>query len=475
MWARERMVCKSLILDIPPGLDNTSFMGASTTTFIAILGMIVVFLIVVLAAVFKSRSGGEKKNRKKKDRETIIKEANRLLAQNPKDHRALTSLADLYFSEQAWEKAMKTYGVLMNLCATVSEIDEFEVTLRYGLCAMQLKSYDEAHKALVLARNQKVDVFEINYNLGYLEYRRKNYEKAASLLKLARDERPDHIPSQRYLGQTYYKLKKYKESIELLKKVVDLEPDDKESLFTMGKAYYELAQYEMAVRIFTHLRPDPQIGPSAALLAGTIRLKNRESQQAIMDFEIGLRHTTIAPDVKLELKYRLAAAYTAEQELAKAVPLLQEIYKTNPGYKDVAAQLSRSRELNSNRNLQTFLMAPSSEFVGLCRRVVTGFVPQSQVKIVDINVRKSEYADILAEIETAKWMDTILFRFVRTTGQVGELLLRDMHSRIKDLRAGRGYCFTAGNYSEEARHFVEARLIDLIAKDKLVKVLQHTS
>jgi tetratricopeptide (TPR) repeat protein len=259
-----------------------------------------------------------------------------------------------------------------------------------------------------------------------------------------------------------------------LKKVVDLEPDDKESLFTMGKAYYELAQNDMAVRIFTHLRPDPQFGPSAALLAGTIRLKNREAGQAIMDFEIGLRHANIPQDVKLELTYRLAAAYTAEQDLGKAVPLLQEIYKTNPGYKDVANQLSRSRELHSNKNLQTFLMAPSSEFVGLCRRVVNGFVPKSQVKIVDINVRKSEYADILAEIETSKWMDTILFRFVRTTGQVGELLLRDMHSRIKDLRAGRGYCFTAGNYSEEARNFVEARLIDLVAKDKLMQVLQRT-
>lgn len=451
-------------------------MSASLTTVIALLGVTVVFLVVVLVYTLQRRGDGAKKKRTKvKDRASIIKEANRLLAQNPKDHRALESLAQLYFSEQSWEKAMKTYGVLMNLCATVQEIDEYEVTLRYGLSAMQLRNYDEAYKALVLARNGHRDVFEINYNLGYLEYRRKNYDKAASLLRLARQERSDHVPTQRYLGQALYKLKKYGDSIGLLQRVVELEPDDKESMFTMGKAYYELAQYEMAGRIFTHLRPDPQVGPSAALLAGTIRLKNREPQQAIMDFEIGLRHENVPPDVQLELKYRLAAAYTAEQDLGQALPLLQEIYKINPGYKDVAAQLSRNRELHSNRNLQTFLMAPSSEFVGLCRRVVNSFIPQSQVKIVDISVNKSEYADVLAEIETARWMDTILFRFIRTTGQVGELLLRDMHSRIKDLRAGRGYCLTAGTYSEEARHFVEARLIDLIAKDKLMKVLQQTS
>jgi tetratricopeptide (TPR) repeat protein len=283
------------------------------------------------------------------------------------------------------------------------------------------------------------------------------------------------VPTQRYLGRALFRLKKYRDSIDQLKKVVDLEPDDKESLFTMGKAYYELTQYDVAVRVFSHLRPDPQIGPSAALLAGSIRLKNHEPQQAIMDFEIGLRHEKIPPDVQLELKYRLAAAYTAEQDLGKAVPLLQEIYKINPGYKDVAAQLSKGRELHSNRNLQTFLMAPSSEFVSLCRRVVNGFVPQSKVKIIDVSVNKSEYTDILAEIETARWMDTILFRFIRTTGQVGELLLRDMHSRIKDLRAGRGYCLVPGSFSEEAHSFVEARLIDLVAKDKLMKILQQTA
>ena len=103
------------------------------------------------------------------------------------------------------------------------------------------------------------------------------------------------------------------------------------------------------------------------------------------------------------------------------------------------------------------------------------FFKGSRVKIVDISLGKSEYSDVLAEIETNQWVDTILFRYIRTTGQVGELLLRDFHGRVKDLKAGRGFCISAGEFSEGAHQFVEARLIDLIDKNGLVKVLNRAN
>ena len=86
-------------------------------------------------------------------------------------------------------------------------------------------------------------------------------------------------------------------------------------------------------------------------------------------------------------------------------------------------------------------------------------------------MHKDEYADIITDISTTQWEDTILFRFIRTTGQVGELLLRDLYSRLKEVHAGRGFCVIAGKFTEGAEQFVEARLIDLIEKKELVKKL----
>jgi tetratricopeptide (TPR) repeat protein len=448
-------------------------MGMPVPTLIALLaiGIIILIMAVVLFLRILGDDGGRKQ--KKKDRSSLVKEANRKLQQNPKDPEALRTLADVYYDDQDWDKAMKTYGILMDLVATQSEINEYEVTLRHGIAALQLKHYEDAYKSLVVARSLEGDDFELHYNLGYLEMRRQNYEKAASLLQAAYEQKPDHVQTHRYLGQTYYRTKQYKEAINALRPLVDAHPDDKESIFIMAHAYYELGQQDQARRLFSHLRPDPTYGPRASLMAGSIQMKNRQFDQAREDFELGLKHEQVQQEVALELKYRLAAAYTKLQDVEQALPLLEEIYQIRPDYKDVGQQLAKNRELNNNRNLQVFLIAPASEFVALCRKLTSSFFPKSSVKITDISVNKNEYADILAEVETSTWIDIILFRYIRTTGQVGELLLRDLHSRIKDLKAGRGFCVTAGGFTEGAQQFVEARLIDLVEKNELMKLLSR--
>jgi ethanolamine utilization cobalamin adenosyltransferase len=54
---------------------------------------------------------------------------------------------------------------------------------------------------------------------------------------------------------------------------------------------------------------------------------------------------------------------------------------------------------------------------------------------------------------------------------VGELYLRDMQLRLKEMHAGRGFCVTAGEFTPSAKQFVEARLIDLVEKDALLRAM----
>ncbi len=445
-------------------------------TIIALLAVAVFLLAGFTLLLFRGKRSSAPRPRKgNRDREAIVREANRALSQNPKDAGALQTLADLYFTEQAWDKAYKTYAVLVDICATNPDLDSHTINLRHGLCALELKQYEIAYKSLVFARSLNAEGFDLNYGLGVLEYRRKAYEKAVSLLRAAHEEKPEHIGTARYLAQALYKVKKYNDAIALLRRLVDVQPDDKEALFVLGQAYFELGQEEQAARIFSHLRTDPAFGPRSALLAGTIRLKHKQYEKAQTDFELGLRHEQIHPDVAIELRYRLAGAYTKTQQLSKALSLLDQIQDARPAYKDVPQQIGRMRELASNKNLQTFLVAGSSEFVALCRKVTDNFFPQARVKVTDVSVTRNEYADILAEVETSSWVDLILFRYIRTTGQVGELALRDFHARLKDLKAGRGFCLTAGTFTDTATQFVEARLIDLIDKEQLVKILNRVA
>jgi tetratricopeptide (TPR) repeat protein len=313
--------------------------------------------------------------------------------------------------------------------------------------------------------------FEVNYHLGSLEFQRKNYDKAIQHFQKAKTRDPEHAPTLRGLGHSLFKTKKYKEALAFIRKAIELAPDDKESLYTLAECYYEANQTEQALKIFAHLRADPIMGPNACLFSGTINVNQHQYKKAIEDFEIGLRHENAKPEVLIELKYRLGTAYLRENEIGQAIVLLREVQSMNPTFKDAGALISRYQELNANKNLQIYLIAPQADFIALCRKIVMNYYPKAKVKIINISVNKNEWADILAEIDTSKWSDMVMFRFNRNQGAVGELIVRDFHSHIKEVKAGKGICITPGGFTEEAQRYTEARLIDLIAKDKLTAIL----
>ena len=440
-----------------------------------LFGVGALVFVVAIAFVFMGLSRRVKieSGKLSKDRDAAIKDANKRLASNPNDPQALYVMASVYFDEGNWDKAMRTYESLIDQITVnaIQGIDIFEVYLRYGKSARKLNLLDQAYKAYTTARGHRQDSFELNYELGALEFDRKNYEKAVQLLSNARSKDPDNPAILRSLGHALFRLKRPKDAMSYIRKAIDLAPDDKESLYTLGECYQEANQTEQALRVYNHLRADPIMGPSACLNAGLIHLNTRQYEAAIQDFEIGLRHQNIRIDVLAEMRYRLAVTYIKQNEIGKAIPLLKQLKNENPSYKDVNVLLSKYIELNANLNLQTFLMGSSADFVALCRKMVITYYPHSRVKIINITVNKAEWADILAEIDTAKWSDLIMFRFIRTQGSIGELIVRDFHSHLKEVKAGKGICLTVGQYTEEAKRYTEARLIDLIEKDRLQQLL----
>jgi len=438
-----------------------------------VIGITALLLVASILFIIMGRAHGINFGKKGKGSEAIIKEANKKLAANPNDPEALYNLGNVYFDEGNWDKSMKIFEQLIEHMTPSDQqkINAFQAYLRYGLSARKLNMLDQAYKGFSMARTFRQDNFEVNYELGALEFERKNYEKAIQLLQHAKTQDPDNPAVLRCLGHSLFRLKKPKEAMTFIRKAIDIAPDDKESLYTLAECYHEANQIEQAIRIFNHLRADPVMGPNSCLIAGTIHLETRQYETAIQDFEIGLKHQNIKADILVDLRYKLATTYLKLNDIGKAIPILKQIQAENSNYKDVGVLLKKYLELNANRNLQTFLIGSSADFVALCRKIVITYFPKAKVKISNINVQKNEWADILAEIDTVKWSDVIMFRFIRTQGSIGELIVRDFHSHLKDVKAGKGICITVGNFTDEARRYTEARLIDLIEKDRLQAIL----
>lgn len=441
----------------------------SAFTFVIVLMIVASTLLLLMLVGRKKESKGPRKE-KRKDRATIIRDATKRLAQNPRDPDGLQALGSLAYLEQDWEKAYASYVILVDMAPGHSRLDEFECSLRFGVSAVKTNRVQESIKGFLLARKIKPDHFEVNYNLGYICYLQKDYEKAIPYLKQALVADGENVLAQRYMGFSLHKAHRYRDALPYLKKAVDLQPEDKDSLFAMAECLFESGAIDRSLKIFSHLRPDPVLGPQSALYAGIIHTQTNQNDKAVIDFDIGLKHENMAKEIRNELMYKLAVTLIKTQDLSRGLATLKDLQRLNPGYKDVPALIVRYQELNQNKNLQVYLMAVQSEFVTLCRKIVVQFFPGAKVKITDISVF-ADYSDIVSEIDTPKWSDIVIFRFFRSQGSVGELLLRDFHGRIKDLKAGKGICLTAGVFSEESRRFTEGRPIDLFDKDRLNKIL----
>lgn len=444
---------------------------------IAVLLAIVVGagLVVILMAVssLSKKSGGSKRN-SGKNSSVLARDCTKKLTKNPNDVEALTTLSDIYYSEQNYDKAYPLYESLFNLASIHVEINQLYVAGRLGACAFHAGKYDDAMSGFTGVLRIEPKNFDANYYMGRILYEKGEYDKAIICFKRALSIKPDASEIYEQMGYALYQNKKYRESLPYLKKALDEHPDNKETLFNFASAMDECGMGDKALKIFMHLRPDPKFGAASCLACGALHQKMNQLEKSVEDYEIALKLENLNQETRLTACYKLAQVYLSQHNIAKALSYLKQIQAITSNYKDVNTLVQRYQELNQNSNLQAYLMSGTSDFVALCRKFVSGYYPDSFVKVEDVSVA-AESIEVLCSVETARWSDTELFRFFRSSGAIGELYIRDFHGKIKDLRCDKGFCVTAGSFTDEARKYVENRPIDLIEKAKLVAVLKKIS
>ena len=420
--------------------------------------LIAVLVILIFLVIITSISGKKGKNQngsKTRKRSVIIKDATKKLSQNPHNVPALTELSNLYYQEHNWEKALPLLDELLNLASTNKDIDYFQVALRQGITALNMKKPEEAMQGLSAAIKINNNNFEANYYLGQAFYQANTFDKAIPFLRKASTFGQEAPGLNEAIGLSFYNLKRYRDSLPYLKRALEENPEGKVVLFSMADAMQQTGFGDKALKVFMHLRADPDFGARSCLSAGIMHMNSGALDKAIQDFEIALRHVNVPQDILLEIKYRLAGCYLQNGSVDQGLSMLREVQVINPAYRDVNSLITRYMELKQNKNLQIYLTAGNSDFVALCRKLVETFYGKAVVRILDITVT-NDNTEVLTEVETVKWEDTVIFRFYRTSGSIGELHIRDFHGRIKDARAGHGICLTAGAFSEEAKNTSKA-------------------
>lgn len=437
---------------------------------ILIFALVINLCLIIIFLALRTRKTSHRIHGK--DRESKIKHANRRLSANPKDVLALETLADSLYEGGEYKKAMHTYDILLSKNNSHAGIDLVKLNLRYGISAMQCNLYQEAYKSLMKAQSIKPDNIEVLEQLGKLEYRNKKYTKALSYLNAVMDVKPDALDCQRFAGLCYYHLKRHSKARIYFEQVLSVLPQDKEIRFFLARCYYEEKNFNRALKMFKILIDDPKGGANAAIFAGIIYAKRRDWEEAIIHYKLGLNHKNIRRDILTELKYQLAEAYHQTQNIQEGLLVLNEIYTINPHFKDVAERIVRFREVNSNKNLQKYLIASSEENIPLYQNLIHLLFPDCTIQIHDIKDPQNYYIDILCGVVTPKIQQRVFLRLMRTEGSAGDLFIREFYTQFQELHADKGIILSAGNFTPEAKDFVGSRLITLIERPQLIEMLK---
>ncbi|MDD6970297.1 MAG: tetratricopeptide repeat protein [Treponema sp.] len=438
---------------------------------VIVAAVLVVFLMMskIVAQKHKNSSLIEKVH--KKGKSALVKEAEKKLVKDPHNIPALETIGEIYYQDKNWEKVWGVYKTLYDLSAAHIEIDVAKSTLRMGLSAFYQNRIEDAVNVLMVTIKKDPDNFEANLVLGKVLLQKNIIDKAAYCLKKAKTLMPENNEVNALLGKCLFKMQKYRESLQFIKQALEESPDNKELLYDMAVAMSECGLSEKALKVFIHLRPDPEFGPLSCLEAGKMHERVKDFQNAIKDYEIALRHQNMNEQLAIQIKYRLGNTYIAMNNISQGLVYLKQVQMMKAGYKDTDSLVSRYAELNQNKNLQIYLLSGTSDFVALCRKLISVFFKESFVKIEDIQVT-SGFVEIVCNAENVKWESKQIFRFYRTQNIIGDLYIREFHGKIRDTKCDNGVCVTVGSFSESAHRFVEGRPLTLVEKDELTKMLK---
>lgn len=205
------------------------------------------------------------------DRTEAIRRLGNIVATNPKDLDAVSTLGDLLRSDKQYAAAADAYTKALDLTPGDAPADWRFYYVR-GIAFERANEWDKAEADFLKALTLNPDQPQVLNYLGYSWVDKGlNLGKAMDMIQKAVQAQPNDGYIVDSLGWAYYRLDKYDDAVKYLEQAVQLRPNDPEINDHLGDAYWRAGrtlearfQWNIALSMDTEGNVKERVAPKLA-------------------------------------------------------------------------------------------------------------------------------------------------------------------------------------------------------------------
>ncbi len=378
-------------------------------------------------------------------------------------------LTEIYYQKKIYEIAEQECQKILALKKFTDEFREADVRRKLAQIYWDDKKLDEAYKELILVSQIEPERADVYLDLGKLSIERKVYRDAIMYIEKYIKINPTNALAYFLLGEAYFYLQIYEPAEINLMKALEIDNKLNKAHFYLGMIYSNKKSYDMALKEFEYPQQDKIARFYTAFEKGRIYQEKGIYESAINEFKKALEIGVQEKNEEYDIKYAMAECYIKLGKIDDAIKYWEEIYRVNPQYRDVKDKLSMYKELKETDLFNKFLNATDEEFIKIGQAIVESM----NFDVIEYDLRKDGILDIVAFDKNKKTGENYLIEIIRFESEVGELILREMNSKMQDLQIYRGICITTSSFTDAAVAYTKNRAIELIDKNELNKILSR--
>lgn len=442
--------------------------------FFVLLGIVIVIAVLLLS---RRRAPGHSRKKSVAPRQPQVldkmRELHAAYARNQDDLVSLYQLARLQIENGMAQDGVTNVMRLLDRNLSGSGVSHVKSVVLLAEGQLALGNKDDAYKQLQVAYGLDATDIEVNLKLAAILAEAGNIKDAFAYASRVVKMDPDNPEGWLTYGLSAFQLGNTEVAIEALEKAIELNPGHFRAVLSLAELYVRRGNTVEAETCFNQAlknAADQNERAETFYKWGVHKVRQLDHEQARTLFGHALKESA-TNDLRKKILQELVALYEQQKNVPRILSAMKEYLKLDPSREEYRKKLDYYEEVGSNIRLQKYEFMGLTEFSQFCVKLAGVMFKHDGNPVMEINPDGS--VDVTLYRTTKTQAMTVLFRFLRSKGETGEMILRDLYAKMKAQNGSRAVFVTNSSFTEGAVAFSKSRMVNLVTKDELIKYLER--